>query len=224
MNNRHFTWDTRVSRYRVTKGSGRGQFISQTDVDGLVEEYVTQQKNKAAELTTKLKNKKITPDEFEIQYQKVLKKVLINSYALGVGGVARLTNTDKSNIGFFVFTQYGFLNNFVAEISAGKLSDAQVESRARSYINQSWAIKELGRRVGFQRDGFISELNILNGEEHCSECVIIANQGWVLIGSSKPIGTRICLANDRCTLQFSKSAPSQLNQANLIDVRSGWLK
>ena len=56
-----------------------------------------------------------------------------------------MTQSDYGRVGGLLKRQYQYLDNFAKEIGAGKLSQGQVETRSKMYINSSTQAFERGK-------------------------------------------------------------------------------
>jgi len=78
-----------------------------------------------------------------------IKKQYINQYLVGRGGLNQMTQRDWGIIGRALRDQYRFLDGFAADVAAGKLSPAQIQARARMYVDAAHVALERGRAEAF---------------------------------------------------------------------------
>ena len=67
--------------------------------------------------------------------RQAVKNQYVNQYMLGRGGIGQMTQRDWGIVGRQLRDQYHYLDRFAAEIATGELSEAQINARARMYIN-----------------------------------------------------------------------------------------
>jgi hypothetical protein len=213
------TWvyNLRSQRYQDKK---TGQFLSANAVVDLTENYIAQQQEKLTELGNQLIRGEINTREWEDDFAKTLKEVLVNSYVLGRGGMKQMSARDLGITSGIMREQYLYLRNFAQEIMRGRISIAQFQSRQNLYIEKAYSAYWQGRLEAFKAEGYLYERDILTPGESCSSCVRIAGRGWVRIGTNPPIGVdRICKNNCRCTKRFSK----EMVVNSLLNQNSGWI-
>lgn len=211
------TWVYNLKSHRY-QDKATGKFLSAAKIVDLTEKYIVQQQGKLRQLSDQLVTGKINLREWEDQFAASLKNVLINSYALGRGGMKQMTQRDLGICSGIMREQYLYLRNFANEANRGKLSVAQFQVRQNLYIEKAYSVYWQGRLEAFKMDDYLYERDILTPGESCKDCVRIAGRGWVRIGTNPPIGAdRICKNNCRCRKDFTKEMPTLLNQP------SGWI-
>jgi hypothetical protein len=97
-----------------------------------------------------------------------------------------------------------YFSALVEELRGGRLN--ALGRRLAMYVNAGWATfwGLLGIRA--TGDGYTMEENILAPAEHCEgegSCVEETAKGKVPIGTLLPIGTRKCLTNCKCRIEYS---------------------
>jgi hypothetical protein len=107
--------------------------------------------------------------------------------------------------------QYGFLRNFAQDIAAGKQPmDGRVVARAAMYAEAARGTMRGMQRRQAQLVGKQQERNILGvSDRHCGECVDCSGRGWVPIGTLPTPGSRTCLSNCHCRLDY-RMVPMQV--------------
>jgi hypothetical protein len=211
------TWvyNLKSQRYHDKKS---GHFLSAGAVEQLTENYIAQQQDKLTALGDRLIAGKIDTREWEDDFAKTLKEVLVNSYVLGRGGMAQMTSRDLGITSGIMREQYLYLRNFASEVMRGRMSIAQFQARQNLYIEKAYSVYWMGRLEAFKAAGYLYERDILTPGESCVSCVAIARRGWVRLGTNPAIGVnRICKNNCRCKKEFSKDMPTILNHTD------GWI-
>lgn len=211
------TWvyNLKSQRYQDKKS---GQFLSAGAVEKLTENYIAQQQDKLVELGDRLIKGEINTREWEDDFAKTLKEVLVNSYVLGRGGMKQMTSRDLGITSGIMREQYLYLRNFASEVMRGRMSIAQFQARQNLYIEKAYSVYWMGRLEAFRAAGYLYERDILTPGESCVSCVRIAGRGWVRLGTNPAIGVdRICKNNCRCRKEFRKEMPT------LLSMNSGWI-
>ena len=127
--------------------------------------------------------------------------------AFAAGGWARL-GVVRGDVEAQIASELGYLDVFADDVAAGRVPrDGRFTRRAMLYGAAGWAFYMLlrGREAG--RRGYGEERNILDpGAEHCQECVVETDKGWVPLGSLVPIGGRQCRNGCRCSMEYRNGA------------------
>lgn len=205
MADREWGFDKTSQRYKILSGPGAGQFIGRDAIANLTEKHIERTTTEILALTETMLAKKISVSTWEYNIADRLKDGHIAALELGRGGVNRLNPSDYGWIGQRIRGEYGYLRGFSEDILSGNLSQAQIRARIRLYTENLYATTETGRRRSHAADGFRWEKNIRTASESCTECIEISALGWQPIGTSKAIGNRICLTQDRCYWEFSRA-------------------
>lgn len=127
-------WDDRVKRYR---NPTTGQFVGIKEMAGLRTQFLEQQKQSLVGLTRVYASETINFKTYRKQVVETLKQTYIDMYAIGKGGRNNMTQADWGKIGSMLKEQYKYLNPFMDQIEAGKLSEAQINARLKMYINSA---------------------------------------------------------------------------------------
>jgi len=127
-------WDDSVKRYRspVT-----GRFIGIDDMNGLRAEFMNSQKERVEGVTNVYAAEAIDFKTYRNQVTDIIRQTYVDLYSMGAGGRNNLTAKDWGSIGGMLKEQYGYLNNFMDQIEAGELSQAQITVRLKMYINSA---------------------------------------------------------------------------------------
>jgi hypothetical protein len=137
---RPWVFDATANRYRDPK---TGRFIGRARMLALRDTFVEAAKETVAELAARVAQ----PGWLEAMREQ-LKQVYIDQYCLGRGGRNAMTPSDWGRVGNMLREQYKYLNDFAADIVAGKLSEAQIAARARLYMASSRQAFEKGKTYG----------------------------------------------------------------------------
>ncbi len=177
-----------------------GKFVSRNQVKKAVNQNLLNKSDLASQIAQSYNNKEITNVEFEQLMSKLIKTNYIQNYKIAK---PNLTESDNEYIRQKLVEEYTYLRRFTNDLP--NLSPAQITSRARMYFSNSGSFEE-GSRRSYRQNGWLWERRKTNIAEHCGDCVYYASLGWQSIGILPAIGTKsACLANCKCTFEFSKS-------------------
>lgn len=224
-----FYFNQKTQRYHYADGPRKYEFISKEKVRGLVREHIDDTKEKVSQKTQELLSNKISLGEWETYLAQTLKETSIQFYKIGnpkLGQDPQNDFRDYGRIGANLRTEYAYLRRFSAQIADGKLSPAQINARAKQYIEGAYFNFESGKKESHKRTGWIWERRWMSPVEHCKDCPVYAAQGWVPIGTLPGIGQRCqCGSNDKCYFEYSKSAvrPVVQNQKHWLLKQGGWI-
>jgi hypothetical protein len=120
---------------------------------------------------------------FGAAFKAEIKGEYIRQYLLGIGGINRMTQADWGSIGGSLTEQYKYIPGFLEDIASGKLTEAQIAARANMYINSSREAFERAKAKCARELEMTEELWVLDGGEHCEDC--LTNEGM----GPQPVGT-----------------------------------
>jgi hypothetical protein len=129
-----WVWDDRAKRYRNTSS---GRFITHRTAVKLRDGYTEAKKADMDRLSRRLINKQITLQEWTLEMRRQTKDAYNVQAMLARGGRNNMTQADWGRNGGLLQRQYRYIDNFARDIDAGKLSEGQVRTRARMYIESS---------------------------------------------------------------------------------------
>jgi hypothetical protein len=129
-----WVWDDRSKRYRNTES---GRFISQRTAIKLRDAYTAGKVADADRLSRRLVNRQVSVQEWTLEMRRQIKDAYVNQYMLARGGRNNMTQEDWGRVGGLIHGQYHYLNGFARDIDQGKLSEGQIRTRSRMYINGS---------------------------------------------------------------------------------------
>lgn len=193
-----YNYDNRAERWR---DSASGRFVSNDNVTAEMQRHQTATYSTLEGLTNQLYAKQISLAEWQLGVAAELKDAHLAQAMFGAGGRANMGFREFGRVGQTLREQYGFLNNFAADIAAGKVSQAQALARIRQYGSASqqsyWAeYAEANNGKQFYY--------VLHPAEHCPDCLarVAGNpytkdtlQGYPGDGSTR------CGPYDACTLE-----------------------
>lgn len=190
-----------------------GRFLTNDQARGYVSDAISVATNRSDSLATMVGAEPplVSPADWREAMRQELKQQYIKEYLLGRGGRPQMEQRDWGSIGGMLAEQYRLLNDFVAEIEAGTLSEAQIRARSQMYMKSSREAYERATQRVQEAMGMDEELWVLGVADHCVDCVAFANLGWQLIGddafngATPGSGNTVCLTNCNCHKEFRQS-------------------
>lgn len=200
-----FGWNERAGRYVRLDGSQR--FVSwERTVRPALDSVVLKSQDRLRELAQQLRGRTIALADFEVAFFKEIKTAHVASAALAAGGWAQMTPADYGRVGAKIRAEYGFARDLCKDIEAGKVKlDGRFIQRVASYGNAGTATFEAEHRRREIGAGARWERNVLGVADHCNGCLAETAKGWVPVGTLVPVGSRDCLNNDECHIEYSRS-------------------
>lgn len=188
-----FIWDATRARYR---DADTKRFVSAKQVADLAQASLEETGKIASGIQAK---------ELGAALRAEIKKETVRQYMLGRGGVNQMTPRDWGRIGASVAEQYGYLDDFIKELD--QLSEAQIASRVKMYINSAREGFEKGKAEAAKQSGEFTEERwvVDTSKENCTDCLALAAQGWVKIGTLGQVpgdGGTQCLTHCGCKIEY----------------------
>lgn len=199
-----YTWVPASARYHSQR---TGRFASTAAVRNALFTAADVEMQRARALSGQLQRGEIGVAEWRLAMREVVKNTQLFGEAAARGGWAQMGDRGLGVVGQRVREQYAFLENFVADIEAGKT--ASLPDRAAQYVKASKSAYLATRADVVQVAGFDEIRTVLHPAEHCEDCILEAARGFVKIGTEVPIGDRQCLHNDMCTAIVRNSTTGQ---------------
>jgi hypothetical protein len=195
-------WSARAKRFRDTD---TGRWISTESVRDWMDTSILHGERTAESWAEAVAADWMTPSQFNLAMRQELKEAYIRQYVVGRGGREQMTSSDWGRVGGMLRDQYRHLDAFVDDM--GTLSEGQIASRARMYINSQREAFERSNSAVQLDAGKTQELWVLGAAEHCDDCVALAAMGWTEIGGHGTVpgaGDTACLTNCQCHLEYRK--------------------
>lgn len=133
-----------------------------------------------------------------------LRRVHLQSAAMGVGGFDRLAADDLQRVGSFLRDELGYLRGWVNDTTVERITEAEARRRLDMYSNhvQSTffeAHTEAKRSAGYTE----MRRHAVNDHVTCSDCAGYDARGWQPIGTLPAPGIACqCLSNCRCEIEY----------------------
>jgi len=100
-----------------------GRFVAREQVRAWVGESIKASDTATDVLGRLVSNKSMRLDDWVLGMRAEIKREYTRQYLLGKGGMSQLTLSDRHSLGGLLRKQYAHLQNFAADIKAGKLSE-----------------------------------------------------------------------------------------------------
>lgn len=211
-----FVWDTRLKggRYRYVLPDGRlGALVSRDKLVAGLRELAANSETALQKLALALARGDLTLNDAQLAGQVLLKDLYNAFSALAHGGWAQMDAAAWGRNGRILglgtreypVGEYASWRNFMQEIAAGKLSEAQIRDRAGLYAGKAYS-RYWAENIRIARSDFAEvHWNDVGGPEECSDCEHLALIGWMPIESLATVpgaGATRCLGNCRCSLSY----------------------
>lgn len=198
-----YTWDTRLRRYR----DSRGRIVARSTIRKAIDDAIAALETTARQLALQLRAADITLAEWEVSMRVLVKDSHLFSAAAVRGGFDRMTAGDFGRVGQLVRTQYGYLDNFAAQLASGEQAlNGYMLNRAGMYAQQGRVTHEAftqsdQRKEARRRGGELQARNILGDADHCDECESLTRRGWIAERDMPLPGTRTCRSRCHCQVE-----------------------
>jgi hypothetical protein len=205
-----YRWSEATRRYI----DGRGRFIPNGQALKALEKDLANLNRLTDKLAGDLRAGRISLDAWRAEMMEIIKHTHLGSATLAKGGRAQMQPADYGRVGQIVREQYGFLEQWVRDITTGEAPlDGRLTSRAKQYVTAARPTYVAVRQADVSEAGFDEERSILTPAEHCLTCIVQDAIGWQPMGQMIPIGDRPCRANDKCRCEFRNSRTGEVQAA-----------
>ena len=195
-----YSWDTGSQRYRNV---ATGRWVSRQQVRQALDIALDRSRNEVARLSRELVNGGMSLADWQKAVAQEVKSMHMASAALAKGGWAQMTPQDTGRAGRIIRDEYAYLANFAAQVKSGQQKlDGSLVTRANLYAQAPRGTYHANEERGMQAQGKTECRNVLGPADHCEGCLTETSKGWVSIGALVPIGSRLCLANCRCSISY----------------------
>lgn len=141
-----YTWIPDRKRYRDEQS---GRLLTERRMHTLRDRWVKDLKSRVRDLADGLDEGTLQVGDWERQMRQIVKDAHVDQYQLGRGGRNVMTQRDWGRLGRALRTQYEYLNGFARDIADGKLSTAQIKSRAAMYLDSTRQSFDRGRERAY---------------------------------------------------------------------------
>lgn len=200
-----WAWNKTAHRYYNPE---TGRFLSRAKALEFVEESLAASGSATDLLAGYVADGLLAPGDWLALFQEEIKKEYIRQACLGKGGRAQMTFSDWGKVGSQIKEQYNYAKGFAHEIAQGKLSEAQIRSRSRMYVNSArQAFEEMQARVAAAAGYDEESWNVNHALENCDDCLGYEDMGWQPIGTfpTPADGSTQCLTHCGCWKEYRNS-------------------
>ena len=163
-----WTWNGKSKRYHNTQD---GRFIGLSQMAVLRQEYITHEKQVAANLANDLFAGKINLTQWQTGMREVIRRNFVTEYELARGGRKQMTQRDWGILGQKIRSQYQYLQGFARDLAGGRYTQAQAgvaARRAGMYVDSANQAFEQGKAEGY---GLVLPAYPTDGTSEClSNC------------------------------------------------------
>lgn len=200
-------WSEGAGRWYWTAGSGQTGFVSETVIRNELLAQQAAMKSALETLTGQVYAGELSVAEWEAAVALEIKNAALAQAMFANGGAANMGAAEFGRVGGFLQDQYKYLNNFALGIADGSVSEGQAVVRVGMYGDsteaaywQAWGANRPGGDIAdlpllptHPRSGDTQCLSnclcsvkenddgsvdwVLDGGEHCPDCVELANGG-----------------------------------------------
>jgi len=209
-----YKWNPKANRYMWF--NGKTYFVSRTTVLAWVDKSIASTGAVADTLANLVSSGRLAPVDWNVLMRQHIKDEYIRQYITAVGGRANMTKADWGRMGGMLKEQYGYLDGFYKQVQGGNLTEGQIKSRARMYINSAREAFERGTAKvakAWGADEVYWEIDPL--VENGPGGITYNSLGWVKIASD-PYGGNFpgsggtpCLTACHCGLKYRNSKTGQ---------------
>lgn len=210
---REFKWESQLKQFRVTKGAGKGDFISREAILHLTREAIKANQAQLMTLADDLASNTITLREFETQAAKHIRLIHTQQAEVAAGGYDKVTPEMWLEVANELKRQYKDGRNLITgdryglkwlcrDIIDGKVSLPRLKQRLALYANSGKvSFWHTDLRVQFDK-GLTYGIRVLGAtDRHCTPCVYYASlPPQPLTSIIRPTQQCTCGTNCLCTV------------------------
>lgn len=208
-----YLWNEKAGQY-INKKTGK--FVSRTVIRTELDQVIDASGKEMARLSTQLKVRSISLAEWQTAMMQQIKTTHLAGAAMQRGGWVQMTQSDYGRVGRIVRDQYAFLRDFAARIADGTqpldgtlISNAELYGQAgRTTYYNFWNTKMNDK--GFDQVRSVLDPGV---KQHCDLCLSEAAKGFQKLSDMIPIGSRICLSRDRCSVEYRNKKTGETTKA-----------
>ncbi len=195
-----------------------GQFLSNAFAREQLDSYIDNAQDTPTALYNLIRTNQISVADWQLQMRDHIKDVNLNAAISATGGRDQMTQADWGRAGQIIRGQYDFLDNFAEQIANGMPIDGRTLQRMKMYTDAGVSTHEAFTKNRMGNAGYDESRSILDSSpkvRHCTgegSCIEQAAKGWQKIDDMIPLGNRICLTRDRCTVEYRNSITGEIAQ------------
>jgi hypothetical protein len=210
---REFQWDSKLKQFRVTKGAGKGGFISREAILSLTRAAVKANQAQLLTLADDLATNTITLREFETHAAKHIRLIHTQQAEVAAGGYDKVTPEMWLEVSNELKRQYKDGRNLITgerfglkwlcrDIIDGKVTLPRLKQRLALYANSGKvSFWHTDLQVQFDK-GLTYGIRVLGAtDKHCTPCVYYASlPPQPLTSIIRPTQQCVCGTNCLCTV------------------------
>jgi hypothetical protein len=203
-----FWWDPDRAQYALS----RQGYIPSTAIRQALNDFNRAHAEEMASMAKAAAAGQIPAAQWLSAMHQAIKDAQVVNAAVGRGGVHQLTDEDLLAVAAAVDFQDQRLTMFGDQMEAGAVTAQSAGWRAAAYGKSAVSTFDGMYRNAGKAAGFTLERNVLGNAEHCywnsdapqprPDCPGLTDLGWVNIGQIPKIGSRLCLWNCFCRIEF----------------------
>lgn len=199
-----YTFDRSAGRYR---SNATGRFVSQRDIERLLEAQIADGELRLSELTTAFHEEQLDASVWAEQMRTALILLYLQNTALGAGGFAQLTRADHREIDIKIREELPRIEQFARDIQDGNSSLAQSLTRVAGYVGGAriafWVANRRAARTQGENTTMVERRHLDPAAQHCSDCPGYYDQGWQAAGIL-PVPGVDCQCRNNCRCRMSR--------------------
>jgi hypothetical protein len=203
-----FWWDPALAQYHLSRHGS----IPAGAIRGALNTFNGALAGELATMASAAATGQVPPFQWHNAMRQAIKDAQVVNAAVGRGGIPSLQDSDFAAIGETVAFQEQRLEFFANDMEAGAVKASSAGWRAAAYAKSAISTYHGMRTEAGKAAGYTLERNILGSAEHCywnsdkpqprPDCPSLSHLGWISIGQMPLIGSRLCLWNCHCHIQF----------------------
>jgi hypothetical protein len=202
-----YTFDDRSGRYRADNS---GQYVARRTVHQWTLATTNAAGRDMRQQTQQLRDGQTSVAEWQANMAANIKAAHLAAAAAAVGGREHMTFAMYGNVGAVIKREYAYLRDFANGMADGSIPlDGRVLVRAAQYMQDARETYAVFERERMMRSGYDEEQSIRTAQDSCAGCIEATDAGWVDIGTLPPPGSRDCMANCECFLNYRRSATGE---------------
>jgi hypothetical protein len=193
-----FQWNPKTKEYL----DSRGKAIPPKQIRSYIEAARANGKAKIQQLAQSYVDGRISLSSFVTQARPLYVGAHSAAAQIGAGGRSQMTSKLNGRLGNLIKFQDKRFKTLWLSLEQGEISKESAVSRAGNFIESITGSYEAMRQGVMIDGGFKEALNVLGAERNCDECSSLSGQGFIPIEEMTPIGSRTCLFNCNCEIEF----------------------
>lgn len=193
-----YIWDTEISRYIVN-----GRLVPREAINDLMRQHGQATEDRLHDIATAFHEKRITPASFTEQVATEQRRSMLQNISLAKGGLDQLTIADYAYIAGLLLSAFGAVVGTAQDVLDGAVTLPQLLNRTDGYygitLTAYYDTQRKNVKVSDQDKVMIARRLLDPSAQHCPQCPIHYQAGWVLASNVVPPGSQCqCQSHCRC--------------------------